>query len=58
MSYTDEQIRENILWFAREMSEHRLTLIIPYCIGYYGSITGQVWEVLFTLVLEGTIKRA
>ncbi len=56
MRYTDEQIRSTILDHINETDQHELRYIIPFCIGFYGYITGQIWRVIRMLMQDGDIE--
>lgn len=56
MKYTNQQIRENLLWFVEDTNQHELWCVIPFCIGYYGSLTKQIWNVIIQLHVEGVIE--
>jgi len=54
--YSNQQIRENIRWFIEETKQPELHNVIPFCIGYYGYITKQIWGEIYHLYVEGVIK--
>lgn len=56
MRYSNQQIRENIRWFIEETKQPELHNVIPFCIGYYGYITKQIWGEIYHLYVEGVIK--
>lgn len=55
MIYTDEQIKANLTEFIEKFDQHELVFIVPYCLGYYGYITKQIWRVITELRHEGKI---
>ena len=56
MKYTNKQIRETIRTFVDETKQPELQHVIPFCIGYYGYITKQIWNEILHLYFEGVIK--
>lgn len=56
MRYSNQQIRENIRWFIEETNQPEIYHVIPFCLGYYGYITKQIWDEIFHLHVEGVIK--
>ena len=54
MKYTDDQIRETILSHIYDTDQRELRYIVPFCLGYYGYITNQIWRVI-TLLMNGGI---
>lgn len=52
MRYTDEQIREQLLWFVDHLGQREIRWVIPYCIGFYGCVTQQIWKVIGELLKE------
>ena len=55
MKYTNQQIYDNIKEFVEDTNQHELWLVIPFCLGYYGYITKQIWGEIFKLRCEGHI---
>lgn len=55
MIYKDAEIRENIVSFINETKQPELAYVIHYCIGYYGYITKQIWNVIIELGHENII---
>lgn len=55
MSVTNDQIRKEIVSFVERYDEHELRFVISYCIGYYGAITPQIWDVIRDLIREDMI---
>lgn len=55
MEKTD--IRKVITGFIIETKQRELLHVLSYSIGYYGSITPEIWEVIVELVFDGTITR-
>lgn len=55
MRYTDEEIRTTLLDFIHETDQHELIFVIPFCLGFYGYITNQIWRVIRLLMKDGDI---
>ena len=49
MRYTSEQIEKNILAFMEDTNQYEIVHVIAYCLGYYGYITNQIWNVILDL---------
>lgn len=55
MKYTDAQIKEQLTDFVTDYQQPELMYVIPFCLGYYGYITNQIWRVINELITEGKI---
>lgn len=56
MRYTNKQIRENILEWVTETDQHDFIYAVAYCLGFYGYVTRQIFNVLSELHREGILK--
>lgn len=56
MRYTNEEIRTTLYDFISETGQYELRYVIPFCIGYYGYVSKQIWTVIHKLIQEGYIK--
>lgn len=56
MRHTNEQIRANIREFVEMTKQPEIYHVIPFCFGYYGHISKQVWDEIYALALEGVVK--
>lgn len=56
MRYTDAEIRQTIVSFIHDTDQQELRHVIPFCIGYYGYISKQIWLVIVDLMRNGTIE--
>lgn len=56
MRYTDEEIRQTILSFIHETDQDQLRYVIPFCIGFYGYISKQIWYQILALMKADLIK--
>ena len=50
MRYTDRQIYDTLHDFMQETGQRELRYIIPFCLGYYGYITKQIWRIISTML--------
>ncbi|MBO5870268.1 MAG: hypothetical protein J6Q89_05905 [Clostridia bacterium] len=57
MRYTNKDIQDTIREFVNETKQDRLFDVIPFCIGYYGYISKQIWNEIYSLIVEGIIQR-
>lgn len=55
MRYTSDQIKETLTTFIEETEQDDIVAIISFCVGYYGYITKQIWNVITDLKREGKI---
>lgn len=55
MKRTNTEIRENLLWFIDHANQNEIRWVLNYCLGYYGSITKQIWFVIGELEKEGIL---
>ena len=56
MRYTDEQIRETLLTWVKETEQTEVVYVIPFCLGYYGYISNQIWRVICELRGDGVLN--
>lgn len=56
MRYTDAEIHETLVTFIHDTEQPELRYVIPFCLGFYGYITHQIWRVITDLMNQGTIK--
>ena len=46
MKYTNDQIRATLKEFIIETGQNDIVAVISFCVGYYGYITKQIWNVI------------
>lgn len=56
MRRTNEEIKKDLIAFSEKTGQTELRWVIPYCIGYYGCITKQIWFVIGDLVHDGILR--
>ena len=56
MKYTDDQIQTIILEHVIGTEQSELRYVIPFCLGYFGNVTNQIWRVIWSLYEKGFIE--
>lgn len=54
--YAKSNIRKNLVEFVETMKQREARYVLSYCMGYYGTITQNVWDVVNELWAEGVIE--
>lgn len=53
--HTPDQIRAEIREFIEKFNQPEIHYVIAYCVGYYGAVDEEVWDVIKSLMREGVI---
>lgn len=56
MRYTDEEIRDQIADFVVMTGQPELRYVIPFCLGFYGYVSNQIWRVITELMKDEIIE--